>query len=165
MIAAKLRHLRIAPRKVRLVADLLRGKSVGEARAILNFTTKKSAQHLLNLLNSAVSGAKNNFQSDPANLYISKITVDAGPKLKRWRARARGSAATIEKKTSHINLFLDEIKKMPSSPGLQRAREEMQKTEKVYQPEKPKPKQEAVMKFEKPRLERGIKRLFRRKVF
>ena len=106
MITAKLGNLRIAPRKVRLVAALLKGRSAEEAAAILNFTTKKAVNPILKLLNSALADAKNNFQIDPANLYISRITVDEGPKLKRWRARARGSAYTILKRTTSVNFFL-----------------------------------------------------------
>ena len=107
-VTAKLRNLRIAPRKARLVADLIRNKQVEEAQAALNFTNKKATEPFLKLLNSAVANAKNNFQLDPANLYISKILVDEGTKLKRWMPRARGQASPIQKKTSHITLVLSE---------------------------------------------------------
>jgi len=110
-IVAKLNYLRIAPRKARLVADLIRGKSTEEAQTILNFTIKKAALPFLKLLNSAIANAKNNFQLEKSNLYISRITVDEGPKYKRWRARARGRAAEILKRTSHLTLYLDEIVK------------------------------------------------------
>lgn len=106
---AKLRYLRIAPRKVRLVADLIRGKRVSEAQQILSFTTKRAALPLLKLLNSAVAGAKQKFSADESNLYISKIIVDEGPKLKRFMPRARGQAYEIQKKTSHVLLELTEI--------------------------------------------------------
>ena len=111
-VKAYLRHLRMAPRKVRLVADLIRGKSVEEAQNILNFTTKRVALPLLKLLKQAIFNAKNNFQLDEKNLYISKIIVDEGPKLKRVFPRARGHADEIQKKTSHITLILDEIQKI-----------------------------------------------------
>lgn len=107
-ITAKLRYLRIAPRKVRLVADLIRGKSVEEAQNILNFTQKRAALPILKLLKQAISNAKNNFQLEEKNLYISKILVDEGPKLKRVRPRAKGHADEIQKKTSHITLVLEE---------------------------------------------------------
>lgn len=110
MVIAKLNYLKIAPRKVRMVADLIRGKSVEEAGAILNFTIKGAAKPMGKLLASAVANAKHNFQLDAINLYISKITVDEGPKQKRWRARARGRAAAIQKKSSHITIILDEKK-------------------------------------------------------
>ena len=108
VVTAKLRYLRIAPRKVRLVADLLRGKSVEEAQNILNFTQKRVALPILKLLKQGISNAKNNFQMEEKNLYISKVLVDEGPKLKRVRPRARGHADEIQKKTSHINLVLEE---------------------------------------------------------
>jgi len=107
-VSVKLNYLRIAPRKVRLLADLVRGKSVQEALDTLNFTVKKSARPLLKLLKQAVADAKNNFQLETADLYISKITVDEGPKNKRWRPRSRGQAYEIQKKTSHITVVLGE---------------------------------------------------------
>ena len=110
-VIVKLRNLRIAPRKTRLVADAVRNKSVDEAQGILNFMIKKAAQPLLKLLKSALANAKNNFQLDSANLYISKITVDEGTKFKRWMPRARGQASEIQKKTSHVTLVLSERKK------------------------------------------------------
>ena len=177
-VTAKLRHLRIAPRKVRLVADLIRGKRVEEAQNILNFTIKKSVLPILKLLRSAVANAKNSFQLDEANLYISKILVDEGPKYKRWRARARGSAGQIQKKTSHVTIILDEIVKKAKKvkklkpkvikrlrPTLrlpaERAPERVE--EKVVKPEKPKPRPET--EVPKPKIERGIRRIFRRKAF
>ena len=165
LVTAKLRYLRIAPRKVRLVADLIRGKRIEEAQNILNFKVKKAALPLLKLLRSATANAKNNFQLDESNLYIAKILVDEGPKYKRWRARARGRADEIQKKTSHITVVLDEIVKKPKKvkkvkkikkapPGL---------PEKAPKVEKPKLKPEIEIK--RPKIERGIKRIFRRKAF
>ena len=109
-VMARLKYLRIAPRKVRMVADLIRGKSVQEAEQILNIVVKRASKPLLKLLKSALANAKNNFHLDETNLYVSKITVDEGPKLKRWRARSRGQAYEIQKKTSHITLVLAEAK-------------------------------------------------------
>lgn len=105
---AYLRYLRIAPRKVRMVADLIRGKSVGEAQTLLRFTRKGGSLPLLKLLNSATASGIHNFQLEPSNLYIAKITVDEGPKLKRVYPRAKGRADQIQKKTSHVTLVLDE---------------------------------------------------------
>jgi len=105
---AKLRHLRIAPRKVRLVADLIRMMNVKEALAILHVTPKKAAKPVYKLLASAVANAKNNQDMDENKLYISKITVDEGPKMKRFRPRAMGRAYQILKRTSHINIELKE---------------------------------------------------------
>ena len=105
---AKYNYLRIAPRKVRMVADLVRGKNVREARTILQYTVKGGTEPVLKVLNSAVDAAKKNKEADEATLFISKITIDQGPTLKRWRARARGRAYPIHKKTSHIILELDQ---------------------------------------------------------
>jgi large subunit ribosomal protein L22 len=106
--SAKLRHLRIAPRKVRLVADLIRGKMALQSLAVLQHITKKAARPMAKLLQSAIVNAKNNLQLDENILYISKLTVDEGPKLKRWRPRAMGRAYPIQKKTSHITICLKE---------------------------------------------------------
>lgn len=165
-VTAKLRYLRIAPRKVRLVADLIRGKSIEEAQTILNFTLKKTAQPLLKLLKSAIANAKNNFQLDSENLYISKITVDEGPKYKRWMPRARGQASEIQKKTSHITICLEEIKKeIPKMKKIKKIKKvkEIEKIEKVPKIEKPKLKPEK--EIARPKFEKGIKRVFRRKAF
>src|SRR4030043_1619914 len=97
-VTAKLLNLRIAPRKVRLAADLIRGKSVEEAQTILNFMVKKAANPLKKLLNQASANAKHNFQLDSSDLYVIKITVDEGPKYKRWQPRSRGRASEIQKK-------------------------------------------------------------------
>lgn len=107
-ITAKLNYLRIAPRKVRLIARLIRGKYAEDAKNILRFTTKRGAKPISKLLDSALANAKNNFHIEKLDLYISKITVDDGPRLKRWRARARGQAAQILKRTSHITIVLNE---------------------------------------------------------
>jgi large subunit ribosomal protein L22 len=107
-ISAKLNNLRIAPRKVRLVADLIRGKNANQSLVFLNHTQKKAAGPMAKLLQSAIANAKNNFQLDDKNLRISKITVDEGAKLKRWRPRSMGRAFGIQKKTSHITLVLSE---------------------------------------------------------
>lgn len=111
-VTAKLNHLRISPRKVRLVTDLIKGLSVKEAKTQLRFAIKKSASPILKLLDSAISNAKHNFNLDEDNLYIAKLTVDGGPSLKRWMPRAMGRATPILKRTSHISLVLEE--KVPS---------------------------------------------------
>ena len=107
-ITAKLSNLRTSPRKVRQVVDLVRGKDVPKAQAMLTFTVNKSARNVLKLLNSAVASAKHNHQLDENNLFISKITVDEGPKLKRWHPMSRGRAYPIIKRSSHIVLILSE---------------------------------------------------------
>ncbi len=110
IVKAKLSNLRISARKVRLVADMIRGKSTEKADAVLSCTTKKAAKSLLKLLNSAMSNAKNNFKLDPATLFIEKIEVNDGPKYKRMRPRARGQGFEIQKKTSHIIMILSSKK-------------------------------------------------------
>lgn len=103
-----LNSLRIAPRKVRLVANLIKKSSALSAEAQLKFQIKRAALPLLKLLQSAVASAVNNFNLSPENLYIVNVLVDEGPKLKRFRARAFGRAGAIHKKTSHITLILEE---------------------------------------------------------
>jgi large subunit ribosomal protein L22 len=168
-VTAKLRHLHIAPRKVRLVVDLIRGKKTEQAQTILNFTTKKASLPLLKLLKQAIANAKNNFQMEPANLFISKIFVDEGPKQKRWMPRARGQAYEIQKKTSHITLVLEEIVKKKgkikkaktkiSSAKADPIKKEAE--EKIFKTEKPKFKPETRMK--KPTVAKRIAKIFRRK--
>ncbi len=102
----KLKYLHISPRKVRLVADAVRGKRVDEAQAILGFTVKKGASPILKLLNSAVA----NVPGKTDNFFISKITVDEGPVMKRVLPRAKGRGDVIKKRSSHVTLVLDEIK-------------------------------------------------------
>lgn len=106
---AKLSHLRISPRKVRLVADMIRGLSVDKALNQLKFSNKKAAHPLTKLINSSVANAEHNQELKKDNLFIKEIRVDDGPSLKRWRPRAFGRAAGIQKRTSHINLVLAEI--------------------------------------------------------
>lgn len=109
-LKVQLNNLRTSPRKVRQVADLVRGKTVAEAQAILLFTINKSARPVLNLLNSAVASAMHDLHLDDNNLFISKITVDEGPKMKRWHPMSRGRAYPIIKRSSHVALTVGEIK-------------------------------------------------------
>ncbi|MBU3918766.1 50S ribosomal protein L22 [Patescibacteria group bacterium] len=112
---AKLRRLRISPRKARMVADSIRTKSTAQAANILKFIPKRAAEPMEKLLHSAVANANGNGMKE-SELFIKKITVDEGPKLKRWRARSMGRANTILKRTSHITIVLEEkntIKKKP----------------------------------------------------
>lgn len=109
-IQVKLNYLRIAPRKTRQIVDLVRGKTAVQAASILEFVVRKPADPILKLLRSAMATAKNDSKLDVSNLYISKITANEGPKLKRFRPVSRGSAHALWKRTSHIVLVLDEIK-------------------------------------------------------
>jgi large subunit ribosomal protein L22 len=124
-ITANLNHLRMSPRKVRLVADFIRGMDVKEAETQLRFLTKKAAGPVLKLLNSAIANASHDFDIEKDNLYISEIQINEGPTLKRWRARAMGRAAPIMKRTSHINLVLETKK------GVKAKKKKAEKTEVV----------------------------------
>ena len=102
-------HIRISPRKVRMVVDTVRGKSVSQALSILGFTRKKAALPVQKLLKSAVANAvENDGISDVDTLVIDYIMVDEGPTLKRYMPRARGRATPIRKRTSHIRIILRE---------------------------------------------------------
>lgn len=111
---AKLGDLHISPRKVRLVSDLIRGKSFPEAVKSLTFISKKSAKPLLKLLNSAAANARNNFQLEPEKMWVSKITVDTGRVSKRYMPRAQGRAFPINRRMSVVKLVLSVDKK----PGI-----------------------------------------------
>lgn len=108
---AKLRHIHIAPRKLRLLADLIRGIPLKEAKAQINFNIKKGALPFLKLLKSAEGSALHDFKMNPDELFIKEIKVDTGPVLKRYKTRARGRAATIRRRTSHVTVVLDEQQK------------------------------------------------------
>jgi large subunit ribosomal protein L22 len=104
------RHVRIAPRKVRLVIDLIRGKQVGEAVAILKHTPKGASPVIEKVLMSAIANAEHNFEMNPDSLVVSQITCDEGATLKRFRPRAMGRASKINKRTSHITVVVTEKK-------------------------------------------------------
>lgn len=104
------RTVRIAPRKVRLVVDLVRGKTVKEAAAILRLTPKASSVVVEKVLKSATANAVNNYKMNQDALYIKEAYVNEGPTLKRYRPRAKGSAGSILKRTSHITIVLEEKK-------------------------------------------------------
>jgi len=105
---ANLRHARISPRKARLVADLVRGKHVGEALALLAFTPKKGATIIKKVVESALANATQASGIDEDRLFVSRITVDEGPTAKRWTPRAMGRATKIRKRTSHISVGVEE---------------------------------------------------------
>ena len=107
-VKAKLRHYHVAPRKVRLIIDLIRGLDVDRALEQVQSKNKRSVPAIVKLLNSAIANALNNFQLERDNLYIKESFVDQGPVLKRWRPRAHGRAGRVLKKTSHITLILGE---------------------------------------------------------
>lgn len=111
MITATLKTYRQTPRKVRLVADLIKGKTVEQAIAHLNFLPKRASLPLKKLLESAVANAQHNFGAERGDLLIKDIRVDKGIVMRRFMPRARGSAAPIKKRTSHIVLVLGKREK------------------------------------------------------
>lgn len=122
-------YIHIAPRKIRLVVDLIRGLDVEKAEEQLLFCKKKAASIILKSLKSAVASAWHNFSLDKKNLYISEIKVNEGPSMKRWRAAAFGSAHPITKKTSHLAIVLDERVKSSKKVKKEKLKE---KTEKMF---------------------------------
>lgn len=176
-IKVELNYLRIAPRKVGQVTNLVRGKKAEQAETFLNFLTNRPAKSVLKLLRSGIAAAKHDFQLEPSNLYISRIFVGEGPKLKRWRPVSRGSAHSIWKRTSHITLILEEIKptakkkikksKQPPKEPLAIEKTEAEKTEEVAK-EMAVPKREEKPRFEKREEKKQktpgtFRRIFRRK--
>lgn len=163
-ITAQLNYLRIAPRKVRLVAMALRGLPVEKAQMELSFRIKRSAVPLIKLLKSAVSNAENNFSLVKENLFVKNVIVNEGVKIKRYMPRAMGRAGMIEKKSSHVKIVLEE-----KVPGLK-----MKKPEPTVKEAKPEPLEKAQEKFKKPNVEAkkpalgkevfgGVRKFFRRK--
>ncbi len=174
-IKAKLNYLGISPRKVRLVADLIRGLKAEDAEFQLRFSTQRAAFSLLKLLNSAIANAKHNFVIEKENLHVSKIAVNTGPILKRWRPRSRGMAAPIKKRTSHVELVLEERggkqKKSKRIKGVkdkeivkkEAALEEAPKEVKPEKATEKKPVFKPKRKIEKPRSGGIVQKIFRRK--
>jgi large subunit ribosomal protein L22 len=104
------RTVRIAPRKARLVVDLIRGKQVGEAISILRLTNKAASPIVEKVLKSAIANAEHNYEMDVNNLVVTQAYVNEGPTLKRFRPRAMGRASQINKHTSHITIVVSEKK-------------------------------------------------------
>ena len=103
-VKAIARYIRTAPRKLRLVADMIRGRKANEASALLNYTTKRAAETLGKVLKSAVANAENNFSLDAGKLVVTQVYIDQGPMLKRWIPRSRGRATSVFKYSSHITI-------------------------------------------------------------
>ena len=115
-VRAQAKYVRMSPRKARLVAEHIRGRSVPEARAVLAFTSREAAGVLQKVLQSAVSNAEANHGIAEDRLYVKATYVDGGPVMKRWRARARGRVARIRKRTCHITLIVSENPKAQARP-------------------------------------------------
>lgn len=102
------KYVRISPRKVRIVLDLIRGKNVGEALAILKYTPKAASEVVAKVIKSAAANAENNHEMNADNLYIAETYADQGPTLKRYQPHAQGRAFRIHKRTSHITVVVKE---------------------------------------------------------
>ncbi|MEE8131786.1 MAG: 50S ribosomal protein L22 [Candidatus Paceibacterota bacterium] len=165
---AKLNYLKIAPRKVRLIANAVKKLPINEAEARLLTSPKRVAEPILKLLRSAIANAKNNQQMEVNRLFIKEIKVDQGPMLKRWMPRARGQANMIQKKGSHITIILAESDKLKAPrfnivkpERIKKSELEKIKKQKAIEKEKPKETLKAEVKSQKgPGF---IKRMFRRK--
>lgn len=107
-VKASARHIRISPRKVRVVIDLVRGKSVNEALSLLKFIPKRASEPIAKVIASAAANAEHNFNLNKDNLVVSQAFVDQGPTLKRYHPRQRGQAFPILKRTSHITVMVKE---------------------------------------------------------
>ncbi len=104
------RHIRLSPRKAGIVLDLIRGKDVNQALAILTFTPKAASPVIYKVLQSAIANAENNLDMDRESLYVAECCANPGPTLKRYVARSRGSASPMLKRTCHISVVLDQKK-------------------------------------------------------
>jgi large subunit ribosomal protein L22 len=107
-VKASLGRVRVSPRKARLVVDLVRGKRVREAQAIMRFTPNKTAYDVERLLKSVAASAENVYDLDPEDLWIKEIFVDEGPTMKRFRAKARGRVGRIHKRSSQITVIAED---------------------------------------------------------
>lgn len=189
-ITVKLKHLSIAPRKVRLVAKMIRKKTVEQAENQLRFGVKEAALPIQKLLHSAVATAENDFGKEKSELFIKEIKVDEGVTLKRARPRARGRVYRILKRSSHITLVLDEINPDKQEPKAAKATKttkaakateaietakaaegagtegaEKEKTKKPKLPQTAEPRKRVERNAEKIKPKASLKRVFRRKSF
>jgi large subunit ribosomal protein L22 len=150
--------VRISPRKARLVTDHIRGRSVPEARTVLAFTTRAAAREIEKVLRSAVANAEANHGLVGDDLLVSSAYVDEGPTIKRWRARARGRASRIHKRTCHITIELapqpEEVAPRRKAPEPTKAEEEKPKPKRAPR-RKAVPKAETAAAEEKPKPKRA----------
>lgn len=169
-VTARLRHLNISPRKVRAVADTVRGLRAKEADGKLGTIRRRPALAVRKLLRSAIANAENSFGLDPQTLQIERLLVDGGPVLKRYRPRAQGRAALIEHRTSHVTVVLEGERALPAgrqdkTAAVKGVKGESKATDQIREKAEPAPKKEfeiekKVGREQKPSF---VKRLFRRK--
>lgn len=164
-VTATLRYLRIAPRKTKLLAEIIKGLPVNEAQAQLVLSPRRASQPLLKLLRSAISNAQQLYKVEEERLYVKEIRIDQGPKFKRWMPRARGAVSPIEKRTSHVRLVLGLLDKptksrfsFPTAKKVKKIKKKEKKSTKI-QAEKP-----FIPETDKEETRKGfLKRVFRRK--
>ena len=167
-ITAKLKYLKIAPRKTRFVADLIRGLSVNEAQARLLLGARRPNEALLKLLKSAIANAVNNAKLNQNSLYVKEIRVDQAPKLVRYWPRARGAMGKIEKKASHVTLVLG-VSEKPAGPKftiLPKPKKEKPETTKKKRESGDQKKPPSTEKVTSPKPKEGggfFRKMFRRK--
>lgn len=135
-VQAHLKQLRVSPRKVRLVIDVIRGMEADRALEQLEYIPKRASGHVSKLLKSAIASAEHDFKLNRKDLYISKIIVEEGPMLKRGMPRAMGRSFPILKRTSHITLILDKKAEQPSEELIKGAAEDKENKEKNLNKEK-----------------------------
>ena len=156
-VKATAKFVRVSPRKARLVADNIRGRTVPEARTILAFTERAAAVDVEKVLSSAVANAESRpdlgWHGD--DLYVSSVTVDEGPTLKRWRARARGRVARIKKRTCHITVTLAQVEAVAAPP--KPAKKEAAEPKRSAAPPAPKADAEAATEEKPKRASRAAK--------
>jgi large subunit ribosomal protein L22 len=159
-VSAKLNNLRIAPRKSKLVADLIRGLDIDDALTQLDYTVKRSSSYMKKLLESAIANAENNFGLDRSNLYVFDVTIGAGPTFKRWMPRAYGRASMILKRSSKINIILEE---RIEGKG-RKTKEQMEKEKKQREEAKKKVEKERTEEKDKKEKETGKKPSFEKEI-
>ena len=115
IVTAQLRYLRTSPRKLRLLADFIRGKKALRAVEMLSVLNKKGAKYLMKLVESAIANAKHNHELAAEKLFIQTITVDGGPMLKRFMPKAHGRATPVRERTSHVKLVLGVLPEKPAA--------------------------------------------------
>jgi large subunit ribosomal protein L22 len=137
-VIAKGKFIRISAKKARPVADLIRGKNAKVSLAALKLMPQRTSNEIAKVLLSAMSNAENNFNLDKDALLISKITVDAGPSLKRWRPRAKGATSSIKKRTAHITVIVSgEIKSKKAAEKIDTSKDSASKEDHKIDVEKP----------------------------
>jgi large subunit ribosomal protein L22 len=159
-VSAKLNNLRIAPRKSKLVADLIRGLDIDDALTQLDYTVKRSSPYMKKLLESAIANAENNFGLDRSNLYIFNVVIGAGPTFKRWMPRAYGRASMILKRSSKINIILEE---RIEGKG-RKTKEQMEKEKKQREEARKKADKERTEEKDKKEKEIGKKPAFEKEI-